>query len=260
MHTSKVAVGESDLGDRGAVAGDEVDDARRHARGLEQLHQVVRREHRARRRLPHHGIPHQRWGSRQVCGDRREVERRDGVNEPFECAVLQAVPCRVVAERLLGTQFLREVRIEAPEVDDLACRIDLCLKHGLRLSKHRRRVDGVSPRHGEQLRGSKQHRSSILERPARPLAVRGERRVDRLVHQLRRRFVKDAEHVLVIVWHHGQRGVPRADLCTADHERYLDLLERHCVEPRLQGGALRGARRVGTNRFVDRRGQGHRGI
>ena len=50
------------VADRGAAAGQEVDDARRQARLLEQLQRPVRRERGGRGRLPEHDVAHQRPG------------------------------------------------------------------------------------------------------------------------------------------------------------------------------------------------------
>src|SRR5450759_5454099 len=98
---------------------------------------------------------------------------------------------------------LGEVRVEAPEVDDLARGIDLGLKHGLALPEHRRAIDRVAPRRGQQIRGLEEHRGAIGERPAGPLLVRRQRSVHRLSRKLRRRLVVLGKHVTVIVRHHG---------------------------------------------------------
>ena len=67
----------------------------------QQPHDVVGAQHRARRRLPDDGVAHQRRRGRQVAGNRREVERRDRVDEALERPVLELVPHRVRADRLL---------------------------------------------------------------------------------------------------------------------------------------------------------------
>ena len=120
----------------------------------------------------------------EVAADRGEVERRHGVDEAFEAAVLQLVPHRVVAERLFVEQFLRVVHVEAPEVDELRGGIDLGLERRLRLSEHGRRVDRVAPGRGQQLGGLEDHGGAILEGPAGPLGARGCGRLDRLLHVL----------------------------------------------------------------------------
>ena len=163
----EIPMGEQLVRDHRRVAGDEIDDTGRQAGLSQQRHHVVRREHRARRRLPDDGVAHQRRCGGQVGGDRGEVERRDGVDEPFERAVLELVPHRVIAGRLLVEQLLAVVRVEPPEIDDLAGRIDLRLEHRLRLAQHRRGVDGVAPGRGQQLRGLEEDRGAVVERPGR---------------------------------------------------------------------------------------------
>ena len=236
---------------RRGVARDEIDHARRQTGFLQQLHQVVRREHRACRRLPHDGVAHERGRGRQVGGNRREVERRDGVDESFERAVVQLIPRPALAQRLLAGQFMREVRVEAPEIDDLARGIDFGLHHRLALPEHRRAVERVAPRRGEQIRGLQKHRGAILERPARPFLVRGERGVHGLGHERRRRLVIRGEHVAVVVRHHGLLNGARADVFAADDDGNVDLFAGHLREPRLERRAFRRARLVRSNRLVD---------
>ena len=71
-----------------------------------------------------------------------------------------------------------------------------------------------------------EHGRAILERPARPVLLRGRGGVDRLLHELRRRLVPGAEHVRVIVRHHHRRGLAGADLLAADHNRNVDVFGR----------------------------------
>ena len=159
----------------------------------------------------------------------------------------------MVADRLLGEQFLAVVHVEPPEIDDLARRVDLGLKDRLRLAEHRRAVDGVAPRRAQQFRGLEQHRRAIVERPTRPLALRGDRRLDRLLHMFRRGFVKRPEHVMVIVRHHDVAGVAGADLLAADDDRNVDLFAGHRARAGLDGCALRRARFIRSDGIVGRR-------
>ena len=131
----------SALRDLARIAGHEVDDAGRQAGRLEHLERVVAAQHRGRRRLPDDGVAHQRRRGRQVAADRGEVERRDRVDEAFERAVLHLVPHAGAADRLLAVELLREVGVEAPEVDHLGRGVDLGLERRLRLAEHRRGVD-----------------------------------------------------------------------------------------------------------------------
>ena len=135
-------------------------------------HHVVRAQHRARRRLPDRHAAHEHGRRGQVAADRREVERRDRVDEPLERPVLELVPDAGAVDRLLAVELLRVADVEAPEVDQLAGRVDLRLKRRLRLPQHRRRVDRGAPGRGEQLGRLQEDRRAILERPVRPLAPR----------------------------------------------------------------------------------------
>ncbi len=241
------------LRDRGRVAGNHIDDAGRHAGRLIELHQVVGREHRARRGLPDDGVAHQRRRGRQVRGNRCEIERRDRVDESFEAAIFQLIPHRVVAERLLTKKLLAVVDVEAPEVDDLARRVDLRLKDRLRLPEHRRGVDGVAPRGCQELRRLQQDRGTVVERPACPFFLRRACRGNRVRDVRFRRLVKAAEHVLVVVRHHDLATGARLDFFAADEQRNLDDFARHLRETRLDRGALGRAGCVGLDRVVDRR-------
>jgi len=60
-------------------------------------------------------------------------------------------------------QLLREVRIAAPEVDQLGRGIDLRLEHGLRLAEHRRGIQRGPPRRGEQLRSAKKDGGTFVQ-------------------------------------------------------------------------------------------------
>ena len=70
---------------------------------------------------------------------------------------------------------------------ELAGRVDLGLVRGLRLPEHRRGVERVAPRPGEQLGGAQEDRGALLPRPARPVLPGRRGRVDRLRARARRR-------------------------------------------------------------------------
>ncbi len=108
------------IGNRDAVAGEQVDHTRRQTRGLQQLHGQVGGERLRRRRLPHHRVAHQRGRGRQVARDRGEVERRDRVDEALQRPVVGAVPHPAGADRLLRQDLPCEADVEPPEVDQLA--------------------------------------------------------------------------------------------------------------------------------------------
>ena len=108
----QLRVGQQRRGDGRAVARDEIDDARRQSRSLEQPQRVVRTWNRRRGRLPDHCVAHQRRGDRQVGADRREIERRYGEHEAFQSAIIRLVPHAVVREWLILVELLGEVGVE----------------------------------------------------------------------------------------------------------------------------------------------------
>ena len=145
VHAGELGVIEADLGDRAGVARDEIDHAVRQPGLAQDLEDQPVGEDRGLRRLPDDGVAHQRRRRRQVAADGREVERRDGVDEALEAALLHAIVDARRRDRLLLCDLLGEVDVEAPEVGQLRGRVDLGLAHGLALAEHRRRVDPLPP-------------------------------------------------------------------------------------------------------------------
>ena len=158
-----------DLRHRGSEAGHHVDHAGRQAGLGEQRHQVVRRKLRCRCGLPDDDVAHHRRRGRQVARDRGEVERRDGQHEALERPVVEPVPDAWRRDRLLGQDAAREVHVEAPEVGQLAGRVDVGLVARLALAQHRRGVDRVAPRARQQIGGLQEDGGSVVEaqRPPR---------------------------------------------------------------------------------------------
>jgi len=97
------------------------------------------------------------------------------------------------------------VRVESPEVDQLACRIDLGLECRLRLAEHRGGVERCSPGRREELRGLEEYSGPILPRPVRPVVRRFLGGANSLVDVFFSSAMPLGEHVLVVVWHHGLR-------------------------------------------------------
>ncbi len=255
VDAGQVPVGEQGVGHGHRVAGHEVDDPGREARRLEQPQGVVGARDRGGGRLPDHGVAHERGGGREVRPDGGEVERRDGVDEALERAVLELVPHAAVGDRLLPVELLRVGRVEAPEIDDLAGGVDLRLKDRLGLAEHGGRVQGGAPGGGEQLRRLQEDGGAVLPRPARPLAVGLRGRLHGLRHVVLRCPVPVGEHVAVVVGHHRLRLVPGANLLAPDDERDVEALRGHRLEAGLQLRLLGGAGGIGLHRLVDRRGQ-----
>ena len=226
------------VADRAARAEHHVDDARRQPRLLVDLHQEVGRVDGRRRRLEDDGVPHQRRRGRQVPGDRGEVERRDGEDEALERAVLDPVPDAGRGDRLLAHQPVHVGDVEAPEVGQLARRVDLGLERRLRLAEHRGGVHRVAPRPGEQLGRPQEDRRPRLPRERRPLAAGLGGRGDRPRDLLLAAVVVLPEDVLVVVGHDDVGGAPGAHLLAADHHRDLDLPAGHLVQAGLEAGPL----------------------
>ncbi len=203
-------------------------------------------------RFPDNRVAKQRRRRREVAANRREVERRHGVDEALERAVLHLVPDAGTADRLLVIELLREVRVEAPEVDHFRGGIDLGLKRRLRLPEHRRGVHRRTPGGGQQFRGAQQHGGAVLPWPCGPLAARGRGGGDGLLDLLGTGEMVIGEHVRVIVRHHRMLDSAGVDLASADDQRNFDLLGRHRFQTRLQLRALWRAGGVGVVGLVDR--------
>ena len=132
------------------------------------------------------------------------------------------------------------VDVEAPEVDELAGGVDLGLVRRLRLAEHRRGVERVAPRAGEQLGGAQEDGGAILPRRARPVVPGVAGGVDRALDSSAPRALVDVgEHVRVAVRHDGFEGRAGAHLLAADDEREVDALGG---QARRGGGEARRAR------------------
>ena len=166
------------LGDRGAGRGDHVDDPGWQSRRLEDLHDHLRGEQGGGRRLPDDGVADDRRCRREVAADRREVERADRQHEALERPVVHAVPRPGRRHRLHLLELLAEVHVPAPEVDQLARRVDLGLVDALALSEDGGRVEPVAEGTAQEVGGAEEHRGTRLPGRGRPVVVCGERRVD----------------------------------------------------------------------------------
>ena len=102
VHAGELRVVEADLGDRAGIAGHEVDDAVGQPGLAQDLEHEPVGEDRRLRRLPDDRVAHQRGRRREVAADGGEVERRDGVDEALEAALLEAVAEARRRDRLLA--------------------------------------------------------------------------------------------------------------------------------------------------------------
>src|SRR5581483_5241609 len=250
VDAGEVARREHRVADLRPGAVDQVDDAGRHPGLLEELHQEVGGERGRRRRLPDDRVAHQRGGGREVARDRREVERRHREDEPFERPVLEPVPDAGRGDGLLLVDPRHVLDVEAPEVDELARRVDLGLVGGLRLPEHRRRVQRLPPRPREELRRAQEDRRTLLPRRPRPVVPRVRGSGDRAVDLGSTTLVHGCEDVRAVVRLDRLERVAGADLLAADHERDVGLLRLELAQPEAELLALRRARRVAPDRLV----------
>ena len=123
----------------------------------------------------------------------------------------------------------------------------------LRLSEHGGRVQCRAPRPGEELGGAEEHRRPILPGCAVPVFPCLGGGLDCLLDVSCAALVHLREDVVLVVRHDSVERLARANLLAADHERELDLLRAHLLEPDAQLFALRRARCVVLDRLVLRR-------
>ena len=232
------------------VPGHEVDHAGRHARRLEQLHDVVIRERRRVRRLPHGHVAHEGGRARQVAADGREVERADRVHEAFEAPVVRAVPGAGAGPGLQVVDAARQEGAEAEEVDQLARAVDLGLIDGLALTQHCRRIELVPPRTRQEVGGPQEHGGSVLPTHGRPFPPRVERGRDRRRDLLGPRRVHVGQDVAVIVGHDDRRRAPLPQLPASDDDRDVDDLGGLPVQLGLERRLLGASRPVRQDRLV----------
>ena len=138
--------------------------------------------------------------------------------------MFQSVPRSRRRRRLLAIDVLHVVRVEPPEVDQLARGVDLRLECRLRLTEHGRGVEPHAPRPGEQIGCAQKDRRAVLPRHARPRGVRGERHVDRALDFHGARLVPGGEGVRVAVRHDHAGDLARLDARAADSRRDVDRL------------------------------------
>src|SRR5439155_20370812 len=132
--------------------------------------------------------------------------------------------------RLLAIDLLGPRDVEAPEVDQLARRVDLRLVRRLRLAEHRRGIQDHPVWSGQEIGRLQKDRRTVLPRQARPFAVGGAGRVDRALNLGSAGLVPDGEDVTVVVRHDRVRGPAGRDPAPADARRDLDDLAGHPVE------------------------------
>ena len=258
MQSGEVGVVHRGRRDLDRIARHEIDHARRQPRLFQQPVGVVPGEDGVLGRLPQHSAPDHRRDPGEVGADGREVEGADRVHEALQGPVLDPVPDAPVRDRLMVEDPLGEVGAEAEEIDDLASGVDLGLKGVLALPEHGGRVERRTPRFREQFGRLEEHRRAVLPAPRGPLPARLDGVGDRPARLLGAGCVPLPEPQTVVV-----RGVNRvrpsgADLLAPDDHGDVRLLAGDGAQRGLQFGTLGGARRVGEDGFVDRRGNTNR--
>ena len=147
-------------------------------------------------------------------------------------------------DRLLLEDLPAERDVEAQEVDELAGAVDLGLERRLALAEHRRGVERVAPRPGEQVGRAQQHRRPVVERRVAPGRGGGQRGVDGRLHVGRAGVAGRAEHGRVAVrLHDVDRLAAAGALLPGDRHRQVVRRRAELLEPRLERGrsALPGA-------------------
>ena len=156
-------------------------------------------------------------------------------------------------DRLLGQDLAGERDVEPPEVDELARRVDLGLIGALGLAQHRGGGQLLPPRPGQQVGGTQEHRSALVERRGFPLRLRGERGFHRLEGVGMGGVGQGAEPRGMPVRLDDVDGLAAAhSVFSADHMRKVDRLGGQRVKCGLETRAFRAAGGVVVYRFVGR--------
>ncbi len=201
-------------------------------------------------RLPYHRVAHQGRRGRQVAADGGEVERRDGVDEPLQGAVVQPVPGPRRGVGLLRVDPLGVGHVEPQEVDQLAGAVDLRLVRRFALPEHGGRVEPLPPLSGQHVGRLEEHRRSVLEPPMAPLALRLDRGGHGGVDCRRIGLVQPGQHARMAVGRDDVLSDAAPDLATTDHGRDLGPLIPHRGERALERRPLGRAGRIAQDWLV----------
>src|SRR5829696_5852637 len=129
---------------------------------------------------------------------------------------------------------------------------------GLRLVEHGGRDERGAPGAGEQLCGAEEDGGALIPGPAVPVLPGLTGRLDRALDLGRASLVHLGKDALLVVRLDGLEGGARLDLLAADHERDLERLLAHSVEPALELGALGRDGRVRRSRGTEEAWSAHR--
>ncbi len=151
--------------------------------------------------------------------------------------------------------------VEAPEVHQLAGRVDLGLLGGLGLAEHRGGGDGLAPGARQQVGGLEQDRGAVVEGHRAPGRGGGQGGVDGVLGVLAGGVGVRTDDGLVVVRLHDVEALAAAHpLLAVDGHRQVDRVAGQLLELRLQAGALRGTGGVAVHRLVVRGGDVGHGV
>ena len=142
---------------------------------------------------------------------------------------------------LLRVDPRHELDVEAQEVDQLAGGVDLRLVRGLRLAEHRRRVERVAPRPGEQLGRAQEdaRRAPPTASATSPCQASAAASIACATCSAPPWWTS-ARTCSRVVRHHGRLRVAGRDVLAADHERHLDPLATASARGRACSAARSG--------------------
>jgi hypothetical protein len=168
--------------------------------------------------------------------------------------VIDPVPHARRGHRLLGVDPLREIAVEAEEIDELTGGIDLGLKNRLALTEHGGRVHPLAPRSGQQVGRLEEHRRAVLEAPARPVPMRPPGRGHRRAESARVGLMRIGQVMRMPMRRNHPDCLPGSDILAVHDDRDVGDGATQPLELRLDRRALRSSRCVGQHRLVARGG------
>jgi hypothetical protein len=117
MNACQIRARERDIGNSKCIRMYEVNHTGRQSGCLQEFHDIVGRQRGRWRRLPEDRVAHQRWSTRQIARDGREIEWGESKDKSLERAVVTTIPNPVDGDRLLTIYPLHIVNIEAKKID-----------------------------------------------------------------------------------------------------------------------------------------------
>jgi len=247
-------LGQADVGGQRPVAVDQVDHTVGKPRFAEHFHGVVGGQRLLFRGLPHHHVAHEGRSRGQVAGDCREVEGRDGQDEPLQGPIVQLVPCAPGREGLLLQDPLPEVDVVPEEVHELAGRVDLGLPDRLGLTENRSRVQGVPVGTADQFGRLQEDGGPLFEGGGGPVRCCGLGGLHGSLHVGGPSCLNPGDLLGVMVGGSLEEGVVPPHLLSADHHGRFGRFAFHGPEPVLQALPFGGSWSILEDGFIHRDG------